>query len=73
MNSEHVAVVSSLSAVGGALVNQGNYIPYVSGQGIIPAVFGLAVAGIGYFVVKQDYVAEIMVGAGIGYGLSAVL
>ena len=73
MDSENVAIISGLGAGAGAIVNQSNILPYVSGSGIIPAVFGIAVAGIGYFVLKTDYLTEGLIGFGVGYTLSAVV
>ena len=73
MDSENIAVIGGIGAVAGAYVNQKVALPVVGGSGIIPAVFGLAVAGIGYFVLKTDYVSEGLVGVGLGYSASAIL
>lgn len=73
MNSENVAVIGSVGAVAGSYVNGSNILPFVSGSGLIPAVFGLAVAGIGYFILKADYISEGLVGFGIGYSAQALL
>lgn len=73
MDSENVAVISGIGAVAGAYVNQKVSLPIVGGSGIIPALFGLAVAGFGYFVLKADYISEGLVGGGLGYSASAIL
>jgi hypothetical protein len=73
MDSENVAVIGGIGAIAGAYVNQKVSLPVVGGSGLIPAIFGLAVAGFGYFVLKTDYLSEGLVGAGLGYSASAIL
>lgn len=73
MDSENIALVGGIGAGAGAVASQSGILPLVSGKGLIPIAFGLAVAGIGYFVMKADYISEGLIGVGVGWTLNAVL
>lgn len=74
MESENVAIIGSVGAAAGAVVNQKVSLPFgLSGQGMIPAIFGLAISALAYFFLEVDYLTEGTVGFGIGYSISAVL
>lgn len=67
-----VAGIAGVGVIAGVYGNENVSSP-ITGKGLIPLVFGLAVAGLFAFVVEMDGVSDFMIGSGIGIAASAVL
>ncbi|MEM3423823.1 MAG: hypothetical protein QXE51_04595 [Nitrososphaeria archaeon] len=73
MKAEEVVAIGSVGAIAGAYVNtSAPVVPVLTGKGVVPAVVGLAVAVLGYFL-DYDGVGDFVEGLGIGLLAGAVL
>jgi len=72
LKSEHVAAIAAVGAATGAVANE-NITSPITGSGIVPAIFGLAIAVIAYMYVDMDGVGDFLEGFGIGMAIDAIL